>query len=235
MKRFSEQLIHIGISFLTLPGISITNLTSLKFQQALNENGLDFNKFEKSPDNKVISIFRESPSPLQIIVDTRQTPPAQLTIIAPNPKTTKELFCDEVDAVISAYDKTWPAEKRQVIHTDGVVRELLEASGDVIHAFQELWELRLKQPIDSLKIFGQPVRGGGLRFVLDPIPNNPDPVQIEVKIESYLQDTKKIFVETIFNWFSQGTIDPRKRITYMDDYLKERVYKFILGETEDVQ
>jgi hypothetical protein len=235
MKKFSEQLFHLGISFLTLPGITISNQTSLKFQQELNSSGLEFTKVDKSPDNKMIAILRETPSPLHIIVSMQQPPAAQLTVLAPKPKTTKDLFIDEVEAVTSAYQSTWPVNVRQVVHSDGALRELIEASGGVAHAFQELWEMRLKQSGDSLKIFGKPVRGGGLRFVLDPLPNETDPVQIEVKIESYLQDTRKIFVETIFNWFAQTPINPRDRINSMDEFVKNRVHKFLSGETEDVK
>jgi hypothetical protein len=235
MKKYSEQLIHIGINFLTLPGVTISNQSSLKFQQEINSNGLEFGKVEKAPDNSRIAIVRDSPSPLQILVSVQQPPVAQLTIIAPYPKTTKDLFIDEVEAVISAYEGTWPADSRQVVHSDGAIRELLEASGEYAHAFQELWEMRLKQPAESLKIFGKPIRGGGLRFVLDPLPTETDPVQIEIKIESYLQDTKKIFVETIFNWFNQTPLNPRERINSMDAYVKDCVHRFILGETDDTK
>jgi hypothetical protein len=232
MKKYSEQLIHLGINFLTLPGVTISNQSSLKFQQEINSNGLEFAKVDKAPDNSRLAIIRESPSPLQILVSVQQPPVAQLTIIAPNPKTTKDLFIDEVEAVISAYEGTWPAKSRQVVHSDGAIRELLEASGEYAHAFQELWEMRLKQPAESLKIFGKPIRGGGLRFVLDPLPAETDPVQIEIKIESYLLDTKKIFVETIFNWFAQTPLNPRDRINSMDAYVKDCVHRFILGETD---
>ena len=233
MKKYSEQLIHIGINFLTLPGVTISNQSCLQFQQQINLCGLEFSKVEKNPDNTQIAIVRESPSPLRIFVSVQQPPVAQLTIIAPYPKTTIELFIYEVEAVLSAYEATWPAESRKMVHSDGAIRELLEASGEFTHAFQELWERRLNQSADSLKIFGKPIRGGGLRFVLDPLQTDTDPVQIEVKIESYLQDTKKIFVETIFNWFAETGIDPNERINSMDKFVKDHVYKFILGETND--
>lgn len=240
MKKYSEQLFHLGISFLSLPGIVINNQTSLKFQQELNAHGLDFTKVDKDLDHQgatnALSVVREAPSPLHILVSMQQAPAAQLLVVAPNPKTTKDLYIDEVEAAIQAYEATWPAQTRLFVHSDGAIRELLEASGDVDHAFQELWERRLKQPNESLKIFGKPIRGGGLRFVLDPVPTDTDPVQIEIKIESYLQDTKKIFVETLFNWLAQtNTVDPRERINSMDTYLKDRVHKFILGEIEDAK
>ena len=235
MKKYSEQLIHIGINFLTLPGVIISAQNSLKFQQEIISSGLEFTKVEIAPDNNRISIIRESPSPLHILVSVQQPPVAQLTIIAPHPKTTIDLFVDEVEAVIRAYEATWPAESRKVVHSDGAIRELLEASGEYTHAFQELWEMRLKQSAESLKIFGKPIRGGGLRFVLNPLPTDADPVQIEVKIESYLQNTKMIFVETIFNWFTQTPINPKERIVSMDAYIKEHVHKFILGETNDTK
>lgn len=233
MKKFSEQLIHIGIGFRTLPGVVISNQNLLKFQQEINSNGLEFTKVDKAPDNSKIAIIRELPSPLQIMVVVQEPPIAQLIIIAPLPKTTKDLFIDEVEAVIKAYENTWPADHRVVVHSDGAIRELLEASGEYDHAFQEIWEKRLNQPAESLKIFGKPIQGGGLRFVLTPIPGETDPVQIEVKIESYLQDTKKIFVETLFNWFAQTPLKPRERIISMDAYVKDHVHKFILGEANE--
>lgn len=235
MKKHSEQLIHIGINFLTLPGVTISNESCLQFQKEINLSGLDFSKVEKNPDNTKIAIIRESPSPLHILVSVQQPPVAQLRIIAPFPKTSKDLFIYEVEAVVRAYEATWPADSRKVVHSDGAIRELLEASGEFTHAFQELWERRLNQSAESLKIFGKPIRGGGLRFVLDPLQTDSDPVQIEVKIESFLQDTKKIFVETIFNWFAETGINPNERINSMDQFVKDHVYEFILGESNDVK
>ena len=145
MKKNSEKLIHIAIGFMTLPGVIISAQSSLKFQQEINSNGLEFSKVDKPLDNSKIAIIRESPSPLQIIVSVQQPPIAQLAIIAPQPKTTIDLFIDEVEAVISAYEATWPADTRQVVHSNGAIQELLEASGEYAHAFQELWETRLKQ------------------------------------------------------------------------------------------
>ena len=230
MKTTSMQLIHAGINFFTIPGVTLSNQSYLKFQQEINISGLEFSKFEKAPDNSGFKLTRESPSPLEIIVANQQPAISQLTIIAPYLNTPLELFINEVEAVVNAYAATWPAETRQTVRTDGTLRELLEASSEYHHAFQELWESRLKQSTESLKVFGKPIRGGGLRFVLDPIKADDDPVQIEVKIESYLQDTRKIFVETIFNWIKQSEIKPKERIHSMEEFVKNRVHPFIFGE-----
>jgi hypothetical protein len=107
---------------------------------------------------------------------------------------------------------------------------LYETSAE--HAFQELWEMRLRQPPDSLAVLGRPVLGGGLRFVMPPQPDDPEPVQIEVKIESFLRDTKKIFVETQFAWpspMSPGAPFPVNRLEQVNKYIEESVISFITG------
>ena len=76
--------------------------------------------------------------------------------------------------------------------------------------------------------------GGGLRFVR---PRQPDrPAQIEVKIESYLRDTRKVFIETQFSWLeptpSGVSFDPRKQLTKVDHYARNKVLSFAMGEDD---
>jgi hypothetical protein len=66
------------------------------------------------------------------------------------------------------------------------------------------------------------------------VPNEPDPFQVEVKIESYLQDTSKIFVETQFTWpklSSPGEgLNISSRVAQINDYMEQQVYKFLTGD-----
>lgn len=140
-----------------------------------------------------------------------------------------EYFIQEAEQVIEAFEETWPVPQRQIIRRDVSLKCLYETTGD--HAFQELWEERLGQSQDSLSAFGRPVLGGGLRFVMPPQPS--DPAQVEVKIESYLIDTRKMYVETQFVWSKPmppgASFDPRDRLTEVDAYITDQVHSFIQG------
>ena len=94
---------------------------------------------------------------------------------------------------------------------------------------------RLKQPEDALSAFERPIRGGGLRFILDPKVGDPNPIRIEVKIESFIDNTKKIFIETLFFYFQppQGSeFNITQRINETDQYVTNQVYNFFKGENK---
>jgi hypothetical protein len=95
-----------------------------------------------------------------------------------------------------------------------------------------LWEELLGQPEDSLKMIGWSIQGGGIRFVVPPKSDDPEPVEIQLRIESYLQNPKKIWVETIFKWIQPlppGTpLDPKSRLSPVDEYIEHSVVPFIM-------
>ena len=144
-----------------------------------------------------------------------------------------DLLTREAEAAVRAFEATWGKERRQIISSDAAFRDLYETSAE--HAFQELWEQRLGQSAQSLAILGRPVLGGGLRFVMPPLPDEVEPLQIEVKIESFLRDTKKLFVETQFAWpapTSPGApFDPAGKLKQLDDYIEHVVTSFLVGGT----
>lgn len=232
MKPHSRYIIHLGINFITIPAPIVMHRSSLLFQQAIISSGLDFVRAE-NPKNRII-LTREAPSPLQISVSMLEPQVGQVLLVAPHPKGSLDLFIQETEAALGAFETVWPAPNRQVIKSDGTIRELYETTSR--HAFQELWEKRLGQPSQSLAAFGRPIRGGGLRFVMDPSPNEDEPVQIEVKIESFLSDTTKIFVETQFTWPKPtppgAPFTARERLSQMNSYIENQVYAFLLGETK---
>lgn len=232
MKAQSRVIIHMGINFYSIPMPLINSQTLLAFQQAIMEEGLEYSRVE-SPKN-AISLLRDAPSPLQITVSTPESQVGQLLIIAPNQKGTLELFIQEAEAAVQAYEKVWTVSSRQLVRADATIRELYETTSD--HAFQELWESRLGQPPEALGVFGRPIRGGGLRFVME-LGEEDLPAQIEVKVESFLNDTKKIFVETQFTWPIPSEphleFNVRKRIDTMNTYIKTHIQPFISGEKND--
>jgi hypothetical protein len=229
MKPHSRYVVHLGINFITIPVPIISHQTNLMFQQAVISHGLEFIKIE-SPKNQVV-LTRESPSPLQVTISALEPQIGQVLIVAPNPKVSLELFIQEAEAALNAFEEVWSTQGRQIIRCDATIRELHETSGK--HAFQELWEQRLNQSSQALAAFGRPIRGGGLRFVMDPVPNESEPIQIEVKIESFLRDTSKLFVESQFIWpqpSPQGApFNVRERLAQMDSYIQNQVYSFLSG------
>lgn len=233
MKPQSRVIIRAGINFITIPAPVINNPTHLAFQQAAVSNGLEYNRLETQKNGVIL--FRDAPSPLQITVNMLEPPMGQLLVVSPPAKGSLvlETFIQEVEAAIQSYEAVWPAQNRQVVRADADIQELYETTSP--HAFQELWEKRLGQPSQSLAAFGHPIRGGGLRFVMEPI-QEEIPVQIEVKIESFLRDTTKVFVETQFVWpvpTKPGTpFDARQRLTTMNEYIKNQINAFLSGESK---
>lgn len=137
--------------------------TTLAFQQSIMLKGLEFSRVEL-PRN-TISLTRDIPYPLQITVSTLDPQIGQFLVVSPQPKGSLELFTQEADAAIQAYEMVWPAQNRQIIRADATIRELYETTSQ--HAFQELWENRLGQSAQALAVFGRPIRGGGVTFCVE--------------------------------------------------------------------
>lgn len=235
MKVESARLIHAGLNFVLGGGQPLQPVNHMRrFQDALREVGLDYQSVD-APDEQRLIVMRRQPSPLQIEVATIGPNIGQLLIVAANPVTTFDLFAQEADAAISAFRLVWNSQDRVLVQVAAVIRELYETTSE--HAFQELWEQRLGQPGQALAAFERPIRGGGLRFVLDPQPPD-ESATVEVRIESYLADTRKIFVETQFVWPAPSEMASRfEARTYLSQVIayRSRVQKFMSqGGTSNV-
>ncbi|MCZ7570984.1 MAG: hypothetical protein M5U01_20750 [Ardenticatenaceae bacterium] len=227
----TRQTIYMGINFITSPEPIVDKRSHITFQQSLLTHGVDFDRAEQ-PERQIV-VVREAPT--RLLVKVVSTPSiGQLLVVSEDPRADLdlELFSRNVEATVAAFEATWPARNRQLIRSDATFRDLFETSAE--HAFQELWEVRLHQPADSLAVLGRPVLGGGLRFVMPAQSNEADPVQIEVKIESFLQDSKKIFVETQFVWSQSAPpavpLNGEQRLKQVDAYIGNTVIPFITGE-----
>lgn len=225
----SREIIHMGINYVISPAPVINKRIQLDFQNSLLDQGIDFARV--AINEQEILVAREAPTSLEIkVIAVPAAPVGQLLVVAPFPNRDLSMFAEEVKAITNAFDSTWPAKNRQIISSDATLRDLYETSGE--HAFQELWEIRLGQSSDALNMLGRPVLGGGLRFVMPPQPDDLEPIGIEVKIESFLRDTRKIFVETQFTWqpMPAGAVfDPVKRLNQINQYVEEKVIPFITG------
>lgn len=231
MNSQSGILLHMGINYLLTPLSVIDKRRFLAFQTALINEGIEYD--EAKHTEREINLLRQN-SPLQIRVIISNSPLGQILVAAPRPEGGLEMFGRQAQAVIEAFAKTWP-EAKQVVTCDGTVRYLFES--DASHAFEEIWETRLKQSKAELAIFDTPVGGGGLRFVLPAMVNQPDPAEIELKIESYLQNPKKIFVDVRFKWLKakpvDDGIDPADRLRIIDRFVEEKVIAFMRSDTPE--
>jgi hypothetical protein len=54
------------------------------------------------------------------------------------------------------------------------------------------------------------VLGGGLRLVMPPVKEGAEPVQIEIKIESFFRESQKLFIETFFVWPQPSALSMNK-------------------------
>jgi len=109
----------------------------------------------------------------------------------------EKLFCEAAETATELLREVWP-EIQQVVSRDAAVRLLLDSGHD--HAFQYLWAERFAQPEEHLAIFGRSIRGGGLRVVMGPAPDEADPKEVEAKIESFLAEPRQLWVETQMRW-----------------------------------
>ncbi|MFQ5611267.1 MAG: hypothetical protein ACE5H9_03950 [Anaerolineae bacterium] len=220
------SLLHIGINYVITPPPEINKGKLLSFQQAMIDTGIDFDNVENG--SREIVLLKKTPS-LQIrVIAAPDAPVGQLLVVAPHPHRTPEDFGREAEAIVRAFHNTWRTP-RQILSCDSTIRYLYEASEE--HAFKELWETRLGQSQDALAVFGRRVLGGGIRFVMPPEIGEEVPTQIEVKIESFLRDTKKIFIEVEFKWPQPkppGTpFEPKRLIALVDNYIEDQVRSFM--------
>ncbi len=226
--------LHMGINYVISPSPEINKKRYLTFQQELMNMGIDYSGGEER-ENEIFVVRKVSPLEIRVI-SMVGVPVGQLLILAPHPNRDSTAFGKEVEAIVEAFEKTW-VTPRQILSCDSTIRYLYETSSE--HAFKELWETRLRQSESSLAIFGRRVLGGGLRFVMPPIPGEDDPTQIEVKIEAYLQDTKKIFIEADFKWPQPKQpgvpFEPMRRLQMVDKYIENEVRNFVAGGGDDEQ
>jgi len=226
MKENSRRSIHYGVNFVFAPEASLDYTSTMLFQQQLGEHNLEFDRSERAEKGLVLS--RSSSEPLRVQVQIVGPQVSQLLIIAESPRRGLEHFIEEATIVTEVFRAVWPGP-RQIISRDVTIRHLYESEGS--HAFQYLWEKRLRQSADDLGLLGRSVLGGGLRIVMPPEKDRQS--QVQVKIESYLRNSRDLFVETSFVWteresFVEG-MNPRELLTEAEDFACGEVVRFILG------
>ncbi len=228
MRVDTQQSLHFGINYVIAPLPLINNKQQREFQGKLAEEGIEFEQSGCKGNDMRFS--NGPPHPLQVRVAQAGPQVGQLLVVAAHPNRPMELFIEEAGIVCAAFQAVWPG-RFQIVARDCTIRNLYVAQAE--HAFKYLWEQRLGQDADQLSHFGRTVLGGGLRFVMPPDENAGKPANIEVKIESYLEDSTRIYVDVLFGWpqpMGPGTeLDPGPLLTEANEYADREVVDFILG------
>jgi hypothetical protein len=227
----SRQFIHMGVNYVVLPAFLVNRQASLNLQQTLLSAGVEFTSC--ACEGNTITVHRKAPFPLEarFVAPMAQPQPfGQILVLAPGQQWAFNGFCADAEAIFQAFGETWPAQNRRIIACDVTLRCLYQSSSE--HAFKELWEQRLSQPSDALSALERKVLGGGLRFVMPPQSGEAEPTQVEVKVESYLQDTTKVFVEIQFAWPAPQpgeSFEVTRRLNQVNDYMIGQVHAFMTG------
>jgi len=207
LNRESRTSVHFMISYVLAGGLALEQSRAVDFQKALLDNGLEFS--QTSIRSGSCMLLRQEPSNLQVKLESPAPQIRSIQVIANNPSCDLSMFTRDATAATDAFRRVWPAEQYQVIRATARIHHLYSSRE---HAFKYLWETRLRQsPEDFKKLGSRPVAGGGIRLMIPPhAVGDEEPRSIEIRIESFLREQRKLLVETAFVW-------PRPRMLTKDE------------------
>jgi len=231
VNQQSKTTVHFSLQYLLAGAWMPERARTVEFEKALLNNGLDFSQTQSR--EKSFTLIRTQPSQLQVTLDSPGPQVVSLVVQAPNPQYDCQLFGRDAEAVTQAFLQTWPSDHYQALSVSGKIQHLYSAK---THAFQYLWEQRLGQSPEDFRLLGtRPVAGGGLRLVMPPhAAEGREPTSIEVRIESFLREPQKIFIETAFTWPRPRVIvpaqgfQPPQYIEEIERFAAEEVWNFLM-------
>jgi len=224
----SRTSIHFGITFIFASNWTADKKKCVDFEKTLLDRKLEFGQTQIGARD--FTLIRTEQSALQVKIASRGPQVSSLSISANNPQHQLDFFAKEADAICQACRQIWLADQVQLLECRAGIRHLYSFQE---HAFKYLWETRLGQNPGDLRYLNKPVLGGGLRLVMPPTKQDTDPVQIEIRIESFLPDTVKLLAETVFAWprprllAKTENFDPAARLESVEKYAVNEVWNFI--------
>lgn len=231
MNPESRETVYAGFNFVLNSRLTIDKKTNLRFQQELVNEMIDVQRVEFTSER--ITAIRLEPRILEInVLALPNSPVSQLLITTQGIGCTLQMFGQEAEAVIRAFAQTWGGSM-QVVNSDSTIREIFASTAE--HAFQELWETRLKQPSEALAAFPYPAIGGGLRLAFrNPSPENSKPTEIETRIESFFGDSSKMFIETTYRWLVasefQDIFKVNAKLNEIETFISSSLTPFVMGD-----
>lgn len=236
IQKNSKTSSFFGIQYLLAGNWRPDRQNTVEFEKALIDNGLDFSQTQLSDKSFVLT--RSESSPLQIKLESSGPQVMSIHVTAQNPAYDLAMFCRDIEAVTTSFQSTWPAEHYQLLSTTGRIHHLYSSQ---THAFKYLWENRLGQrPSDFQALGNRPVAGGGLRLLIPPHSvDGAEPVSIELRVESFLRETNKLFIETVFTWPRPKIVNnddrfaPQSVMMQIERFAAEDVWNFITCSCDD--
>lgn len=238
MIEHSRQTVQFTVGFLIGPALELDEQRTAAFRARLEEEGIRFEHAEHGDSTLVLA--RDTPSSLQVQIVSGQVgggsepvPVTQImvaTVIGQDVQAAPAgEFADAAHEVTDAAREVWP-EMEYVLGWNTGVRTLFASSTE--HSFQYLWEQRLGQDTQELSVFGRPILGGGLRLMFPPGQGEGEQYQAEVRVESFLEDVRRLYVEVnLANGAPEpiNALNPTVLIQGTESFLNDRVIPFLLG------
>jgi hypothetical protein len=231
IHRNSKTTSFFSLQYLLAGAWSPERHMAVEFEKALLDKGLDFSQTNLYEQSFVLT--RSQPSQLQVKLESPGPQVRGIHIVSQSPQYDLEMFCRDAEAATTAFQSTWPSPQYQVLNVIGKIHHLYSSD---THAFKFLWEQRLRQQPQDFQILGnRPVAGGGLRLMMPPHSvNGSPPVSIELRIESFLRETNKLFVETVFTWPQPRNIQteegfgPQPFMEEIENFAANDLWNFIM-------
>ena len=230
MFEESSRVIHIGLNYVIAPKKPLTVDEQLKFQKELSMIGLEAENTAKKDGGIGIKSRYEGTT---VIVETFMNSPntGQLLVLMPE-SPNSSLFPQIADAVGDIYLRLFTDPKPQAFPSrDGCIRKLYACTRQYPHAFQYIWEKMLGKELGDLTPLGDPIAGGGLRFVIPPLQDKL--FETEIRIESLLKDPTQLWVETRMKWLKPEQAESGFRAAELfkqiNDFIDNNVVRFMIG------
>jgi hypothetical protein len=238
INRNSKTTSHFSLQYLLAGPWRPERAKTVDFQKSLLDNGLDFSQTNLNAN--AFTLTRQQPSALQVKLESPGPQVMTIQVLAQDPQYDLELFCRDGQAACDSFQQTWPGEHYQVLKATAKVHHLYSLQS---HAFKYLWEKRLGQAPSDFQILGKrPVAGGGLRLLMPPHSvDGVEPVSIEVRIESFLRETNKLFIETVFTWPKPSIINkdqrfnPEELMNSVEAFAANEVWDFVVNLPDGTQ
>ena len=238
MIEHSRQTVQFTVGFLIGPALELDEERIAAFRARLEEEDIRFEHAEHADSTLVLA--RNAPSSLQVQIASGQVgggaEPVPVTQIVIATAIGQDVavaavadFADAAHEVTDVARDVWP-EMEYVLGWNTGIRSLFASSTE--HSFQYLWEQRLGQDTQELSVFGRPILGGGLRLMFPPGQAEGEHYQAEVRVESFLEDVRRLYVEVNL---ASGTpepinaLNPTVLIQGTESFLNDRVIPFLMG------
>lgn len=235
MIEESRQTLQLSVGFLVAPALELSDERFAALRSRLDEEGIRFEQAEQQ-DNAVF-LLRQQPSTLHVQVTNGSLPGPEappvtqfvvVTAVSQEAAASSPTeFADVAHEITDIARDVWP-EMEHVLGWSTALRAIFASSTE--HSFQYLWEQRLGQPADSLALFARPIVGGGMRVLLAPGAGPDEQFQVEIKVESLLEDPRQLYLELDLGSTAPGPMslmNPTTLVNVTEDLLQDRVIPFL--------